>query len=168
MKKLLIGLIALGLTAQTYAQDPSFEQLSEIYLVATNYKYLDEVNAYDTDIDIKQMQRQIAAFDVKKTDVYKDEYDSYSVSFYIPNGKVLASYDKDGKIIRTAERFKKTNLPEAVVAAIMNRFPNWTIAKDIYLVNYHEKAGVNRRFKLTLENGDQRIHVKLDHYGNFL
>lgn len=168
MKKLMIGLLAFGVTAQTFAQEPAFEQLSEIYLVATNYKYLDQVDAFGTDNDIKQIQRKIATYDIKNEDVYQDEYDSYSVSFYIPNGKILASYDKDGKILRTAERFKKTNLPEAVRAAIATRFPRWTVYKDIYLVNYHEKAGVKRRYKLTLENGDQRINVKLDHYGNFL
>ena len=168
MKKLLIGLIAFGLTAQTFAQVPAHDQLSEIYLVATNYKYLDEVTAFDTDIDIQQMQREIATYDIKKSGIYKDEYDSYSVSFFIPNGKILASYDKDGTLIRTAERFKHTNLPEAVMVAITTRFPQWTIAKDIYLVNYHEKAGVRRRYKIMLENGDQHVKIKLDHYGNFL
>ena len=38
MRKLIIGLLVFGVTAQAFAQDPVREQLSEIFLIATNYK----------------------------------------------------------------------------------------------------------------------------------
>ena len=168
MRKLLIGLLVLGLTTQAFAQITKTEKLSEVVIVATNYKYLNQVGQDEVAIPVKLLQRKVATYDIKTSDFYDDEYDYYSVSFFIPEGKVLAAYDKDGKIIRTVEKYKDIALPKSVVNSVVTRFPGWTIAKDAYLVNYHNKKGVNKKYKLTLENGDKRLKIKTDAEGNFL
>ena len=168
MRKLLIGLLVLGLTTQAFSQITKTEKLSEVVIVATNYKYLNQVGQDEVAIPVKLLQRKVATYDIKTTDFYDDEYDFYSVSFFIPEGKVLAAYDKDGKIIRTVEKYKDIALPKNVVNSVVTRFPGWTIAKDAYLVNYHNEKGVNKKYKLTLENGDKRLKIKTDAEGNFL
>jgi len=169
MKNLLIGLIAIGASMQLYAQEPKVEALKEVIIVATNYKYLDKVNAEDVAVPVQQLQRKVATYNIKDLDIYEDEYDFYDVSFVIPEGKVLASYDKDGKIIQTIEKFKNVALPNSVATSIAKRFPNWTVAKDVYLLNYTEsKESAKKRYKITLENGDKRMKVKVDAEGNFL
>ena len=92
----------------------------------------------------------------------------YQVNFFIPEGTILAAYDGDGKLIRTAERFKNVNLPKAVKESVYDRFPEWTISKDIYLVNYQDTKGASRKYKLKLENGDKVLRVKVDEMGKFL
>lgn len=168
MRKLLIGLLVLGLTTQAFAQITKTEKLSEVVIVATNYKYLNQVGQDEVAIPVKMLQRKVATYDIKTSDFYDDEYDFYSVNFFIPEGKVLAAYDKDGKIIRTVEKYKDIALPKHVVNSVVKRFPGWTIAKDAYLVNYHNEKGVTKKYKLTLENGDKRMKVKTDAEGNFL
>ena len=168
MRKLIIGLLVLGLTTQAFAQITKTEHLSEVVIVATNYKYFNQTGQTEIAIPIKQLQRKVATYDIKKSDFYDDEYDYYSVSFYIPEGKVLAAYDKDGKIIRTVEKYKDVGLPKIVVNGVIKKYPGWTIAKEAYLVSYHHKNGVDKKYKLTLENGDKRLKVKIDSEGNFL
>lgn len=169
MKKVVISLLFLGLTAQAFAQIPKVEKLSEVVVYATNYKYLNNVNTQEVaSISVETLQRKVASYDIKESELYRDDYDIYHVSFFIPDGKILAAYDKDGKLIRTAEKFKDINLPTAVKEAVLDRFPEWTITKDIYLVNYHNKKGVNKKYKLKLENGDKTVRVKVDEKGNFL
>ena len=168
MRKLMIGLLVLGLTTQAFSQITKTEQLSEVVIVATNYKYLNQVSQDEVAIPVKLLQRKVATYDVTTSDFYDDEYDYYSVSFFIPEGKVLAAYDKDGKIIRTVEKYKDIALPKSVINSVVTRFPGWTIAKDAYLVNYHNEKGVDKKYKLTLENGDQRLKIKTDAEGNFL
>lgn len=168
MKKLLIGLFAVGLVTQQYAQNLQTEQLNEVFIVATNYKYLDKTSAEDVAVPVKELQRIAATYDVKSLDIYADDYDYYEVSFVIPEGKILASYDRDGKILRTAEKFKQVDLPIPVLKSVIKRFPNWSITKNIYRVFYHETDGVKKRYKLTLKNGDQRMKVKIDDTGIFL
>jgi hypothetical protein len=107
-------------------------------------------------------------FDLKNSEYYNDEYDTYNISFYIPEGKILAAYDKDGKLIRTIEKFKNVKLPKAVSLAIAERFPNWSMTSDVYKVSFHKNNDVaKKQYKVSLENSDKKMKVKLDEKGNF-
>ncbi|MFM6994794.1 MAG: hypothetical protein ACKOWO_06755 [Sediminibacterium sp.] len=82
---------------------------------------------------------------------------------------MLATYDKEGKILRTAERFSNVILPSSVRSAVVDAYPEWSIAKDVYLVNYHSGSNhINKVYKEVLENGDKRKRVKTDEKGNFI
>ena len=168
MKKLIISLLLVGFVTQQYAQNLQVEQLNEVFIVATNYKYLDKTSAEDVAVPVKELQRRAAIYNVKDLDIYQDDYDYYEVSFVLPEGKILASYDKEGKILRTAEKFKEVDLPIPILKSIAKRFPNWSVTKNIYRVFYHETDGVKMKYKLTLENGDQRMKIKMDDEGNFM
>ncbi|NHF59614.1 nicotinate-nucleotide adenylyltransferase [Flavobacteriaceae bacterium TP-CH-4] len=169
MKKVLLGLLAIGLTTQAFSQIVKTEELSEVTVYATNYKYLNDVNTGEVaSLPVQMLERKVASFDVKDSDYYQDDWDLYRINFYIPQGKILAAYDRDGKLVRTAERFENINLPDAVKKSVLERFPGWTITKDVYLVNYHDKKGVSKKYKLKLENGDKVVRVKLDEQGNFM
>ncbi|WP_161888276.1 nicotinate-nucleotide adenylyltransferase [Pontibacter russatus] len=162
---LSFGVFIFGFTIQSFAQNVV---LPEVKIVAVNYKYLNSVNDKETAMPVQRLEREAAAYDIKTASFYEDEYDNYFVSFYIPEGKILASYDKDGKLLRTAEKFKDTALPPAVRQAVSKRFPEWKITRDVYLVNYHESTGATKRYKILLENGDKRIKVTTDENGEFL
>ncbi|WP_272023012.1 nicotinate-nucleotide adenylyltransferase [Olleya namhaensis] len=167
MKKVMIGLFVFGLTIQMYGQDPATIVLDEVVLVK-NYKYLSSTDAEDLPIPVEQLEFEVASFDIKTLDIYADEYEFYDVYFIIPDGKILATYDSDGNILRTAEKFKNLDLPKPILNSILKRFPNWDITKDVYLVNYSEGGAAKKKYKITLTNGDKRIKIKLDGEGNFL
>lgn len=165
----MLGLFFLGLTAPSFAQIIKTEELSEVVVYATNYKYLHSLASEEpAPVPVQMLERKVAAFDVKDSEYYQDDYDLYHIDFYIPEGKILAAYDKDGKIVRTAERFKNVALPKSVRSAITDRYPGWIITKDIYLVHYHEDKGVSKKYKVKLENGDKVVRVKVDEKGNFI
>ncbi len=166
MKKLIIGLLVFGLTTQFM-----FSQITELseVVVSVNYKYLNAIDNQETAVPVKMLQEKVALYDVKKSELYRDEYDTYTVSFFIPDGKIVAAYDKDGKIMRTIERFKNIKLPYNVTRAIVKRFPNWKMVNDVYKVNYHDKSGIiKNQYKVKLENGDKKMTVKVTDKGEFL
>ena len=165
MRKLIVGLIILGFAIQSQAQ---VQELSEVVVSATNYKYLTKVGLESASIPVSELEYEVANFDLKSADFYSEEQDSYIVSFFIPEGKVLASYDGEGNIIRTVERFNNVKMPREVIESVAKQYPNWTFAKDTYLVNYYESGKISKRYKITLENGGKRIKVKTDVEGNFL
>ncbi|RYY60506.1 MAG: nicotinate-nucleotide adenylyltransferase [Chitinophagaceae bacterium] len=146
----------------------SQDTLPEIRLIATKYKYLRTVDNAETPRPAKLLEHKAAAYDVKKSDYYEEEYDTYFISFIIPEGEMLATYDQNGKLLRTAEKYKDVKLPKAVADAVVDRFPNWHISKDVYLVNYYEGEGAKKVYKLLLENGDKRMRVKANDNGEFL
>ena len=167
MKNFLFGLLfLLGLSPQMKAQ---IEELSEVKIYATNYKYLNDVSSQEVaSIPVKDLESKVANFDVKASEFYHDDYDEYIISFYIPQGKILAAYDREGKIIRTAERFKNVNIPMAVKNAVVGKFPGWNITEDIYKVVFYDTRGTSKTYKLKLDNGVKIMRVKLDENGNFL
>lgn len=161
---LTLGALLLGFGLPAFAQ----EKLPEITVKAVRYKYLSAVDQKELAQPVKMMERQVTEYDIKKSDLYEDDYGTYFISFFIPQGEILATYDQDGKILRTAEKYKNVALPVIISQAVKERYPNWKIATDVYFVNYYEDSGALKLYKLTLQNGDKRIKVKLNEKGEFL
>ena len=165
MKKLVIGLFIFGLTTQVFSQ---VIELSEVN-VSVNYKYLDAIDSEQIPIPVKILTEKVLNFEANKDDLYDDEYDTYRVSFFIPDGKVVAAYDKTGKILRTIEKYKNIRLPQSVLQAIAERFPNWAVFENVYEVNYHCDKGITKKlYKIKLENQDKIVSIKTDDKGNFI
>lgn len=148
----------------------SFSQivLPEVKIEAVNYKYLNSVDSKSVPLPVKRLEREVAEFDLKSSEFYEDEYDTYFISFYIPEGEILAAYDKDGNLLRTAEKYKNVKLPSMVATAIANKYPGWAIAKDAYLVSFYENKGVTKVYKLVLEKGNKRMRVKTNEFGDII
>ncbi|MBT8301335.1 MAG: nicotinate-nucleotide adenylyltransferase [Maribacter sp.] len=168
MKKFIIGLFVIGLTSQVFAQIPKVERLSEVVVTAVNYKYLNATDSKEVAIPVKMLERKAAAFNVENAEFYSDDFDFYTVSFIIPEGKIVAAYNTEGEIVRTIERFEDIKLPSAVRDAVADRFPNWEIVNDVYRVTYNQKKGADKSYKLKLKNGDKTMRVKVDDKGGFL
>jgi len=164
--KLLAFLLILfvGFNIDSFAQ----ETLPSVTVASVNYKYLRSVYDNSAAQPVKLLEHRAASYDVKESEYYDDEYEGYSISFYLPNGRVLAAYDKDGKLLRTAERYKNVSIPPAVRSALSNKYPNWALTKDIYLVNYYGDNSPRKLYKLVLENGNRRIRVKSNEMGEFI
>ena len=135
MKNLFLFLLVCSLTTPIFSQ---IIVLDTIVIHPIKYKYLFEVVDNDIDENVKNLQRTLAKFDVTKEEYYSDEYDGYEVSLRIPIGYAIAAYDKEGVLIRTIERYKDVKLPSVVRQALVERFPNWVVDKDIYKVIYSE------------------------------
>jgi len=164
MKKLILGLLVIGLTSQVFSQVIT---LPEIEITAVNYKYLNAVDSEDMDFNVKMLEEKVALFDLKNSDFYLDEYSTYEVRFYIPDGKIVAAYDGNGKITRTIEKFSNIKLPAEVRDAIFSRFPGWALKRNVYRVTYNQDNS-RKEYKVILQKGDEILRVKTDEKGYFL
>lgn len=165
MKKSILIILLIAMCNQVYSQ---IVELPEVIITAVNYKYLNAVDSYENDLTVQMLEEKVAMFDLKNSEFYNDEYDTHYISFYIPDGKILAAYDSNGKLIRTIEKFKNVKLPEDVRNAIAKRFPNWQMTSDVYKVSFHKDNDVaKKQYKVRLKNGDKKLKVKLDEEGNF-
>lgn len=159
----VIVLFATGYAVPVLAQ----ETLPEVTVVATNYKYLKSVGGKEVAQPVQVLQRSAAEYDVKKSDYYEDDYDSYFVSFFLPEGQILAAYDKNGKLLRTAEKYENVRMPAAVSDAVSKKYPGWRVSQNVYLVTYYDEKGTDKKYKLLLENGSKRMKVKVNEAGLF-
>ena len=168
MKKLIISLLALGMGIPIMAQEVRTEELSEVVVMPANYQYLNATDNRVASIPVKMLQRKVASFDAEEAGFYEDDWGIYTVSFYIPDGKIVAMYDKDGKVVKTIERFSDIALPPAVRNAIAQRFPNWQMAGDSFRTNFKDDKGAEKTYKVKITNGDKTMRVKLNEAGEFL
>ena len=147
----------------------SQDTLPTVTVLSLNFKYLRAVSDPNAPKHVKMLEHKAASYNVKSADFYEDMFDEYNVSFYIPDGEILAVYDKDGKIIRSAEKFKNIVLPQPVRQAVEKRFYGWIISKDVYLVNYYpDGENAKKLYKMTLENGNKQIKIKTTETGEFV
>ena len=158
-------LISVGFVSQMNAQEI---KLPEVVISAVNYKYLNAVNTEDSDPAVARLEQEVALYNIKESDLYEDEYDSYMIEFYIPDGRIVAAYDRDGNILRTIEKFKSVKLPKDVRDAVFTKYPNWTLDSDAYFVNYENDRYAKKVYKIKLRNGKEVMRVKIDAEGNFM
>ena len=155
---LLTGAFIIASSLQTVGQTI----LPEFTVTAASYKYLNAVNPEEAAQTVAILEKYAAAYDVTEAEFYEEEHDKYFVSFVIPEGKILAAYDANGNIIRTAEKFRDIALPTHIRQAVNNRFPQWEISSTIYLVNYYYNKDVTKKiYKLLLKNGDKLMRIKM-------
>lgn len=166
MKKLLLGLFIFGLTTQIQAQTIELPETE----ITVNYKYLDAVDGDNMPARVKKLEKDVSDYRIaNRQDLYDDEYDTYSVSFFVPEGKIVAAYDKNGKIVRTIEKYNNVRLPLEVTRVIAEKYPNWAIVEDVYLVTYHcKKDALKQVYKVKLKNNDEIIKIKTNEKGEFL
>lgn len=166
LKLMFVAAFVFAATMQGFAQ----QVLREITVTASNYRYLNALEPEEAAQPVNMLQQYAATYDVKSAGFYEEENENYFVAFYIPDGKILAAYDVNGKLERTAEKFKNVAIPKDVRDAIARRFPKWAVAKDVYRVSYYDDGGAttSRMYKVVLENGDKRMRVKLSESGEFL
>lgn len=146
----------------------SQETLPEVVVKATRYKYLTAVDNQEAAQPVKMLERKAAEFDVKNSEFYDDEYDEYYITFRIPKGYVLAAYDKDGKLMRTIERYKNIALPKSVTGSLIKKYPDWSIPKDVYKVSYQEEKGAVKIWKIVLTKGDKRLRISVSENGDII
>lgn len=159
---ILILLICAFTSAQSFCQDT----LPDVTVFSRNYKYLKTVDNKESSQPIRLLEHIAAAYNVKESDFYNEDYDMYYVSFFLPDGYLLAAYGEDGKILYTAERFSNVNLPATVKSAVLKRYPNWAILKDIYIVRYQEESDPRTIYKITVAARDKRVRIQVDEKGN--
>lgn len=168
MKKLIIGLFVLGLTTLSFSQDLNNgieeTELKGVVVIAPNYNYLMSAVDENTSPSVKKLQLEAASFDVRNLENYDPIIDSYEVTFKQSNGKILATYDENGKLKNSFEKYKNVILPRAVLSTVFNDniVDGWKITKDTYRVRYTQNNDVKRIYKVELRKGKLKKNLKIE------
>ncbi|MFS4481613.1 hypothetical protein ACKGJY_01230 [Hyunsoonleella sp. 2307UL5-6] len=103
------------------------------------------------------------------SDLYDSEDDIYKVTFEINGGTIIASFNKDGKIVKTFEKYNNIKLPQLVMQAISKKYPNCSILEDVYVVKYHcDDDLLNQEYRVKIKSKDTVITVNTDTKGTFI
>jgi|TARA_R110002033_G_scaffold32585_1_gene69798 hypothetical protein len=161
----------LGLTMQTQAQDILYEAK-----IAKDDMPVVIVDAVKKDFPNYMMEEFYAVpIEFVEEDIFinrdiasNDDYDTYAIVLDGKEGRVQATYNKDGDLINTVEHLKNIVLPVAVRNSVVKAYPGWSIEKDTYnMVNYSNKTK-KERYRLVLSKNGEKIRVYTDAKGHIL
>jgi len=166
MKKLMLGLLVIGFAIQLmHAQEIELPEVN----IDVNYKYLEAIDSEEVAESVKMLEKEVAFYDLKESDFYNDEYDKYNVSFYCPEGSIIAAYNKEGRILNTVEKFKNIKLQKTVIRSILEQYPNWDIIENGYKVYYFGSTGnAKKEYKVKLKKEDKIKTLKFNNDNDFL
>ena len=171
MKKIILGLFLIGLAIQSYSQDVIFqakikkENVPTAIIEAVDYEFGDfEVDEYFA-IPIEFIEEDVY---INRNIESDKDYDTYQVTFKGKNGKMVATYNKKGKLLSTIEHLKNVAPNFEIQKAVVEYFPGWTITKDHYKMIHFSDKNKKERYKLNLEKGKEKMVVFLDGKGKIL
>ncbi|GAA4326303.1 hypothetical protein GCM10023115_39190 [Pontixanthobacter gangjinensis] len=171
MKKLVIGMFVLGLTSLGFSQDTNNVneevQLEAVEISGYNLNYLEKVEEPGISDDVRSLEREAAAFDVKSLDEFDGRKELYSVKFIATNGYLLADYDWNGKIVKTTERYRNINLPKNLVKSVLNEFPQSQFLKVVYNVNFDAERATEKTYRIRIMNNGKKKNLKISSDSNF-
>jgi hypothetical protein len=167
MKNVLFGLLYLGLTSLIYSQEiPTIIDFKEVKLIGVtvtplNTTYLRKVQDKETPAMVKKLENTAARFDVTEASIYDGHHEGYEVIFKQTSGSIIATYDKNGKIVSSFERFTNLNLPPTIRNNIAKKYPNWIVFKDAYLVSYYvDSKHVKKVYKIRIRKENERKNLR--------
>ena len=173
MKKLAFGLMMMGLSFQTFAQDVLFEaklkkeDVPEVVIESVEEDFPDFTVTDYAAIPVEFVEDDVFV-NKENLDSNSKDYDSYDITLQ-GKGRVLdATYDKNGNLISTYEFLKNVAPPTAVSKSIAKVFPGWEITKDNYKMTSYNGKSMNERYKLILSKDKARMKVYTDPNGNIL
>lgn len=177
MKTLIISLLTIGLfnlgTAQTNGNLEAIK-LENVTIKPLNISYIKKVQDSETPPFAKALEDKAARYDITESPIFDREFEAYEVVFETvkengADGMIMATYDKEGKILNSIERYENVSLPKTIRDVCYKQYPNYRIHKDFYLVSYnYDKEKANKIYKVQMRNGKSKKNLKIDSYGNIL
>lgn len=127
-----------------------------------NFNYLTNIKANEASFIVAQLQRLVANFDIKTSSVYDNtEAATYNVVFKNNQGEIVATYNNEGKILSTVEKYEDVVIPVNLRIAISKQFPSWAFQSNTYLISYTENNGISKKYKIKINKGKHKKTLKL-------
>ena len=132
-------------------------------VLGANFNYLNNVNSIESSNNVLNIEQLIANYDLKKTAIYdSSEKATYEVTFKKRNSKAVVTYNNDGKIIKSIEKYKNVNIPFALKTKILKENPEFGIFGTNVLITFSNSNNVNVIYKIKIRNGNDRRILKFN------
>ena len=165
MRKWIFGMLFLGFASLFYAQETETGvravELEGVTITSPNFAYLASVQDKTTPETVKVLERKAASFNLKESPVYNKIDKAYEVFFSNSKGKIVATYDDEGKILSSFEKFTDVKAPTHIRNTVYGAYPEWKMSKNTYLVSYYKDEGVKKTYHFRISKGEETKNLKL-------
>lgn len=164
MKKTVLSLMLISAISLGFAQEEEGQpiELKGVTVSPINLDYIYTVVDKQMPRSVQKLEKKAAQFDVTELELFNGQFEAYEVFFEQANGTIIATYDQNGKIMESHERFKDIALPAPIREYIYQKNPGWTIHKDVYLVSYYDDKDVSKVAKVQLRKDGLKRNLRVD------
>lgn len=164
MKKAVVFAIMFGMANLVHAQYAKRESdtiaLSEVEVTPVNLDYREKVIIQNLPNHVAALEKKVSRFNIRESFYFDTYSQNFKIDFISRYGEISATYDRDGKILTTDEKFEEMVLPILVQNEIDRDYPDWTVHRDTYLVSYHHENGVKQMYRAQLRKNGRRVNVR--------
>lgn len=175
MKNLAIGLFVMGLTTLGFSQEKysvidgiklrdviiSQNNNSMDLLTNINYSYLDKVQDISTSEQAKELESVASRFNVMESPEFDGRNESFKTIFRGTKGYIIATYDNNGKILTTQERYSDVKLPKPMIKSVLAKYPDSEFLKVVHNVSYNHQNAVKKIYKVQIMSNNSTKNLKL-------
>ena len=158
-------MLLLGFASLLYSQEPKAVvqgvELEGVTVTSPNYRYLAMVQDENTPETVRGLERKAASFNLLESPIYNKIDKAYEVFFSNSKGRIVATYDDEGKILCSYEKFGDVAVPVSIRNTVFESYPDWKMNKNTYLVTYYRNKGVKKTYHFQIEKGNETKNLKL-------
>lgn len=99
-------------------------------------------------------------FDISMVDI--SNFEEVEVKFSSSKGYLKATYNNEGKLLRTYQHFEDIVLPLAIRTQVFSENLGWTMVGNKYTAKGKENRINKELYKIKLKNGKQSKRVKIE------
>ena len=170
MKNLAIGLFVLGLTSLGFSQNKNSEvelvNLNDVVITSANMRYLAKVQDQSVSEHVKILENEASTCNVYQLPGFDGRKESFKTIFRGTKGYIIATYDNNGNILKTSERYHDIKLPVKVRKSLFKEFPDWSVNDITYSVSYRIDQDAKKVYKIQIEKENLKKTLKIDSDGN--
>jgi hypothetical protein len=163
MKKLVIGMLFLGLTTLGHSQgyDEAVRKIklgnaSEAKVINKEYRHNVQYGTFSS--KVVQLENMVAQYDYPKSPFSTSSI--RQLTFKKGNDFIMATFDARGRILHSHEKFRDIAVPDEVRNRLFREHPGWTMTSNTYVVRYGPKMQVKKTYKIVLEKDNLRKSIQ--------
>ncbi len=163
MKTILIGLSLLGLTnlAHPHSNNGGNGESLRREILPSNQTYLCSVQENSSSGLVLTLQNMAAEFD-PKTSLWMEKGSTiFNITFHKGSGTIQATYDSNGNIIKTIEKYNNVSLPASVRNSVWKEYQGYQITRSSYEISYAGGKRTKAFYKVWLEKEGNKKKLKM-------
>ena len=175
MKNLVLAFLGLITFHITNAQDNmafvsnningimATDRIAGDHIADNPLSYLQEIEVAALPKALYAFQKDLCSYDLTKNPIYDNtEAATYHVSFKKKQMKAHVTYDRNGVIMGSMERYRNVNLPESLKRKVLRENPGFALQANEVIFKYGNSSGVEITYIVTIFHGRDRKRMKFD------
>ena len=172
MKNIFVGILLMSFMGFTSAQDLAYHAEESLTTKVTSFekntdllvhkKYLEEISSDNLPLSAIYLQKKLSQFELKDSEGFNNGLNETQIEFNSNDDEIVASFNQEGILISTKEKYYNVNLPANIEAHLLQDYNGWKMIDTRFFVKYKKDKAPLKYYIVRIENEDEFRYLQLD------